>query len=723
MPPFRNWKNPTPDDLAFLNTLDARAKSEIYPLPITARAHPCVRAGMEQCFVCGKFGHRKPCLSKKKYGAPYFPFWRRTNNGRSYSINKLRLTDEQLAVASLSEAGTFSSPDAEKLHLISEWCVLVEVEEDEVDIMQLSSDDIALLEAAEEKASLKASSQIQASVVSGDESDEIDELDEPTGEAMVLAAKPRSTVTGKQVTHKKLRRSGGVCYHCFGRVGSGRISGTYGLRFPPGQRSRNSNNYQFPYIDINHLQVIYNFSSNSPSLPFRYQLNSENEMANPNSSTRITRRTRGEEVEEGAVAIAPPSSNITNLEQRAPLDGEAIEEERRDAVARSMESDHESYDEDEDQDSEDDTYDAQNEESDPDSSSSSQDDSSDPENSSSDESTKESSDEDSSSGSSSEDSSEEEGDTGESNETIKNGNKRDRKSLKAIDKVIAKAMRAREKAKARLAEKKLALKDRKAMSKHGKRTTSSKVKSSSNKKDIKKENGIKFQKGEPCKSMLPTLQTYWGEAMKTLSESVPLTVLNPTFVQKDKRSHPPFRILHVLRRMDRWDNPTKKILEENVQFLNTGKPVEDAREACKRHKLFGHRGKGVPVPDASIYVESFERAAKEKATRQGEFSFGNENPYAKGARFEHRDPITGMWEESAARESKKRRGQLTRQNSSSNSRRIPRLPRGPRLPDIIEMLPPARREPAQEGNHRTNRGGVRRGRGSAVNIRGRARHM
>ncbi|EGG12992.1 uncharacterized protein MELLADRAFT_101375 [Melampsora larici-populina 98AG31] len=474
-------------------------------------------------------------------------------------------------------------------------------------------------------------------------------------------------------------------------------------------------------------------------------------MANNQTTSRITRSARGEAIKEGTVIIAPPSSTTT-VPPAAPaddlegtddpnndqLDGETIEEERRDAIARSMDSytgeDEVEGDEVEDQesqeeDSEDDTYNAEHDYGSPDSSSSG--DSSDSSDSESSARAEDSSEEDSLSSDSSNDSS----DSDDSELTVKEKKKRSNMSIKAIDKVIAKALKAKEKAKALLAKEKAPSRDRKAVTKHGKQVSSSKTKSSASRKSIKKENGIRFQEGAPCKSSLPTLQPYWGEAMKNLSDNVPLTVLNPTFVQKDKvksRKNQPATSSSKNTRNRGLTPPS----EYAMTFGEWVDGITLLRKYLKKvyhfsilsDQLRGHvkhvkdiKGKGVPVPDASIYVESIERAAKEKATRHGELSSGNENPYAKGARFEHRDPITGVWEESTTTLSKKRKRSLTRPNLSSNHRRATRLPRAPRLPDIIEMLPPLRRDQASEVRQPSNRGTVRRGRGGASNGRGRTR--
>ncbi|EGF98013.1 uncharacterized protein MELLADRAFT_118622 [Melampsora larici-populina 98AG31] len=114
MPAIRNIKNrPTPADLAWFRSLDARSKSEVFPFPMSERHHPCVRAGIEQCYTCNKFGHSrmngKPCTSRVKAGGALFKDWRRTVNGLSYSKDKLNMKPEDLARASLADANPGSS--------------------------------------------------------------------------------------------------------------------------------------------------------------------------------------------------------------------------------------------------------------------------------------------------------------------------------------------------------------------------------------------------------------------------------------------------------------------------------------------------------------------------------------------------------------------------------------------------------------------------------------
>ncbi|KAH9820184.1 hypothetical protein DFH28DRAFT_1122011 [Melampsora americana] len=86
----------TPEAQAWFNRLDPRSKSYIYPHNITHQAHPCVRVGLDQCFGCGGFGHRRLC---NKGGAMTFQHWRITVNGKAYSQDVLDMSDQDLATA------------------------------------------------------------------------------------------------------------------------------------------------------------------------------------------------------------------------------------------------------------------------------------------------------------------------------------------------------------------------------------------------------------------------------------------------------------------------------------------------------------------------------------------------------------------------------------------------------------------------------------------------
>ncbi|EGG08415.1 uncharacterized protein MELLADRAFT_61667 [Melampsora larici-populina 98AG31] len=124
----RWWENPTPQELAYFNSLDGRSKSEILRWDINHRSHPCIRARMDECFDCGEFGHRRPCISTNPFPCPPpFQDWRRSINGKSYSKGKLRMSLADLAALEAEQA--IEAP------------------------MDLSSEDIELLESLEQAAS------------------------------------------------------------------------------------------------------------------------------------------------------------------------------------------------------------------------------------------------------------------------------------------------------------------------------------------------------------------------------------------------------------------------------------------------------------------------------------------------------------------------------------------------------------------------------------------
>ncbi|EGG12849.1 uncharacterized protein MELLADRAFT_58753 [Melampsora larici-populina 98AG31] len=424
-------------------------------------------------------------------------------------------------------------------------------------------------------------------------------------------------------------------------------------------------------------------------------------MAITQTNSRSTRRARGDVAPEGATVIDPPSSNgpennqLGELEgtddpELERLDGEAIQEHMRDEIARSMDSqgiedmeegegDGDDKGDGEDEDDQDQDFNELEalEEYGRDSSSNSSSTSS---NSSSDSSGSSESDSSGSDSSESEDSNS--SSDSDSDGTVRKGTGKN-ESIKDLKQRLKKAIRAKDEAKSKLAREKNPTKGKEVVNKHGKKKNLSKVKSSSSlKKSITKENGIRFQERAPCKSTLPPLQTYWGEAMKNLSESVPLTVLNPTFVRKDKEEcrrnqpsssslksrnrglTPPSEYAMTFREWIDGISLLRKYLKKSYNFVQIAKQlkthvkhVKDIKYSTEswmvalrydimlREQLFGHQAKGVSVPDASIYVEKFEKMAREKASMRGELTFGDNNPYAKGARFENRDPETGIWNE------------------------------------------------------------------------------
>ncbi|EGF96999.1 uncharacterized protein MELLADRAFT_70287 [Melampsora larici-populina 98AG31] len=414
-------------------------------------------------------------------------------------------------------------------------------------------------------------------------------------------------------------------------------------------------------------------------------------------ATRNSRRTRADPVEgDDVVPINPPSSSDHNEEDRQrddlpgtdnpadeDLDGEAIEEQRRNVVAREIDNlnreaaGHPVPAEDEDDPAppptESESHDSESDDSSD--SSFSTDSSSNDSSQDSEESLEESSTSD-------------ESDSSEGKSSGKK--KRKQKSMRSLNKIISRAKREKAKMKGKATDK---LKSQPLMMSKILRPlakdagkvdkSASHSKSSRKKTKVTKQNGIRFQSGKPCKSLPPALQPHWNQAMKKLNELVPLTVLNPTFVQKDqiesqknqmsssstksKRNRgltPPSEYamsfgewldgITYLRKYLKSTYEFKIISDQLRKHVKHVKEIKSSNECWMvalrydllvRSHLFCYRAKGVPMPDAGIYVEKFERLAREKSTRMGEFSFGDTNPYAKGARFEHRDPITGVWED------------------------------------------------------------------------------
>ncbi|EGG10353.1 uncharacterized protein MELLADRAFT_103461 [Melampsora larici-populina 98AG31] len=97
----RWWENPTPEELAWFNSLSPRSKSEIFHWTLNERSHPGIHAGLDQCFRCGELGHSRittGCISTNPFPhQPDFNDWRRASNGKMYTVAMLRMTDEALA--------------------------------------------------------------------------------------------------------------------------------------------------------------------------------------------------------------------------------------------------------------------------------------------------------------------------------------------------------------------------------------------------------------------------------------------------------------------------------------------------------------------------------------------------------------------------------------------------------------------------------------------------
>ncbi|KAH9810995.1 hypothetical protein DFH28DRAFT_1131366 [Melampsora americana] len=66
--------------------------------PITHLAHPAIRAGKDQCIDSPKFGHHQPCNNPARFThpAPTFKHCCYVADGRTYSVDKLLMTPEEL---------------------------------------------------------------------------------------------------------------------------------------------------------------------------------------------------------------------------------------------------------------------------------------------------------------------------------------------------------------------------------------------------------------------------------------------------------------------------------------------------------------------------------------------------------------------------------------------------------------------------------------------------
>ncbi|EGG10246.1 uncharacterized protein MELLADRAFT_103642 [Melampsora larici-populina 98AG31] len=276
--------------------------------------------------------------------------------------------------------------------------------------------------------------------------------------------------------------------------------------------------------------------------------------------------------------------------------------------------------------------------------------------------------------------------------------------------------------------------------------------------------------GLPCKSLLPTLQTYWNEAMLKLNEKVPLIVLNLSFIQQDQDErhknqpsssskssrnrglNPPSEYTMSFGEWINGISLLRKYLKETYKFGILAKQlkshikhVKNIKESTECWMLFTHRAKGVPKPDASLYVENYKKRAKERASKTGELSVGNTNPYAKGGRYKNRNLITGSWNEKTLRSkrltkkrfrgitpnSKKRRNNTSNNLLPSHQRRAARPPRTTFTHERTDQ--PQKQNDVRESevrnqnfNHGANgaggRGSNRQGRGGIV-TRGRSRQQ
>ncbi|KAH9821028.1 hypothetical protein DFH28DRAFT_1120365 [Melampsora americana] len=129
----RWWEKPTPEELAWFNSLDPRSKSEIFRWDINKYSHPAIHAGLDQCFDCGEFGHMRPCSSTQRFRhPPPYQNWRRSINGKIYSKCKLRMTPEALATLAAEEAIeaplVLSSDDLELLDAIEQTACMAKTQ-------------------------------------------------------------------------------------------------------------------------------------------------------------------------------------------------------------------------------------------------------------------------------------------------------------------------------------------------------------------------------------------------------------------------------------------------------------------------------------------------------------------------------------------------------------------------------------------------------------------
>ncbi|EGG09152.1 uncharacterized protein MELLADRAFT_96426 [Melampsora larici-populina 98AG31] len=69
--------------------MSTRGSAEREPVSIPLTAHPGVKDGKDQCMKCGVFGHRTFQCAQFSYSAEPIPDWRRTTNGKIYSVKAL----------------------------------------------------------------------------------------------------------------------------------------------------------------------------------------------------------------------------------------------------------------------------------------------------------------------------------------------------------------------------------------------------------------------------------------------------------------------------------------------------------------------------------------------------------------------------------------------------------------------------------------------------------
>ncbi|EGF96972.1 uncharacterized protein MELLADRAFT_90473 [Melampsora larici-populina 98AG31] len=69
--------------------MSTRGSAERDPVSIPLTAHPGVKEGKDQCMKCGMIGHRTYQCAEYSTSAESIPDWRRTTNGKIYSVKAL----------------------------------------------------------------------------------------------------------------------------------------------------------------------------------------------------------------------------------------------------------------------------------------------------------------------------------------------------------------------------------------------------------------------------------------------------------------------------------------------------------------------------------------------------------------------------------------------------------------------------------------------------------
>ncbi|EGG08074.1 uncharacterized protein MELLADRAFT_105348 [Melampsora larici-populina 98AG31] len=200
---FRHDPNPSPADLAWFNSLDARSQSEIFNYQINDRSHPAIWAGLNQCFRCGQIGHRYTSCEATG-GGMAFQHWRRASNGISYSLDMFNMTDEALAKAKAA----FEPDDS-----------------DDIQSLELTQEDVDMLNNIEKAASNDQGERrvVQLEEMIATQGQERVMLVEDTSISQPIEAAEQTVAVGKvqQVEADKVSHvcnmTSAICYHCIGR--------------------------------------------------------------------------------------------------------------------------------------------------------------------------------------------------------------------------------------------------------------------------------------------------------------------------------------------------------------------------------------------------------------------------------------------------------------------------------------------------------------------------